>query len=335
MPKYDYTALDSRGKETKGSIEVGSQNEAIGRVKEMGLFPTKIIEADRVQEKSAAKKAKPAARAAGKKKGGALNLEIKIPGLGGGVKPKVLTTFTRQLATLVDAGLPLLRGLRVLEKQERNATLKRILGELALAIEGGSTFSEALAQHPKVFNRLFVNMVKAGELGGVLEVVLKRLAEFSEKAQKIKGKVKAALFYPVAVLIVAMGILTLLMVYVVPKFKEVFGGMDMTLPWFTSFVLAVSDIIKQHFLPTIGAVAVCVVIFLIIINKTKIGPLFLGQNQTQNAAHRAGHHQGVHLPVHAHARHARQQRRSDPAGVDDCEGDRRQRHHRQRRHQSA
>ena len=120
--------------------------------------------------------------------------------MGGTVKPKVLTAFTRQLATLVDAGLPLLRGLRVLEKQERSGALKKILGELALAIEGGSTFSEALAQHPKVFNRLFVNMVKAGELGGVLEVVLKRLAEFSEKAQKIKGKVKAALFYPVAVL---------------------------------------------------------------------------------------------------------------------------------------
>ena len=138
------------------------------------------------------------------------------------MKPKVLTTFTRQLATLVDAGLPLLRGLRVLEKQERNATLKGILGELALAIEGGSTFSEALAQHPKVFNRLFVNMVKAGELGGVLEVVLKRLAEFSEKAQKIKGKVKAAMFYPVAVLIVAVGIMILLMTFVIPRFQ---GGL--------------------------------------------------------------------------------------------------------------
>ena len=119
------------------------------------------------------------------------------------MKSKVLTTFTRQLATLVDAGLPLLRGLRVLEKQERNPTLKGIIGELALSIEGGSTFSEGLAQHPKVFNRLFVNMVKAGELGGVLEVVLNRLAEFMEKAQKIKGKVIAAMFYPVAVLVVA------------------------------------------------------------------------------------------------------------------------------------
>ncbi len=273
MPKYDYIALDSRGKETKGSIEVGSQNEAIGRVKEMGLFPTKIVEADRAQEKSAGKKAKAktVAKGGGKKKGGAMSLEIKIPGLSGRVKPKVLTTFTRQLATLVDAGLPLLRGLRVLEKQERNVTLKRIVGELALAIEGGSTFSEALAQHPKVFNRLFVNMVKAGELGGVLEVVLKRLAEFSEKAQKIKGKIKAALFYPVAVLFVAMGILVLLLTWVIPQFKEVFKGMDIKMPKFTLLVLAISDTVRTHFLPVLGGVAVAVVIFLVIIKKTKFG----------------------------------------------------------------
>ncbi|HZF01902.1 MAG TPA: type II secretion system F family protein [Methylomirabilota bacterium] len=270
MPKYEYVALDARGKETKGSIEAGSQNEAIGRVKDMQLFPTKIIEAEKVQPKA---KGKPAAKVAGKKggKGMSMNINIKIPGLSGRVKPKVLTTFTRQLATLVDAGLPLLRGLRVLEKQERNATLKGILGELALAIEGGSTFSEALAQHPKVFNRLFVNMVKAGELGGVLEVVLKRLAEFSEKAQKIKGKVKAALFYPVAVMIVAVGILILLMVFVVPKFRDVFSGQGMKLPWFTEFVFQVSNIIKNNILYTMGGVAVAVIIFLIIINKTKTG----------------------------------------------------------------
>ena len=274
MPKYEYVALDQKGNETKGSIEVASQNEAIGRVKEMGLFPTKISEAGKVQDKVAGKKVKgkAPAKAKGGKKGG-MQINIRIPGLGGGVKPKVLTTFTRQLATLVDAGLPLLRGLRVLEKQERNANLKKILGELSLSIEGGSTFSEGLAQHPKVFNKLFVNMVKAGELGGVLEVVLKRLAEFSEKAQKIKGKVKAALFYPIAVLIVATGIMILLMVFVVPKFKEVFAGMNMTLPWFTTFVLGISEMIKDHILETLGVAVVVVIIFLLIINKTKLGRL--------------------------------------------------------------
>jgi type IV pilus assembly protein PilC len=271
MPKYNYIALDNRGNETKGVIEVASQNEAIGRVKEMGLFPTKITEADKADKKVKGKDSKPAAKSksGARKKGGGMNINIQLPGMGG-VKPKVLTTFTRQLATLVDAGLPLLRGLRVLEKQERNPNLKRILGELATSIEGGSTFSEALAQHPKVFNKLFVNMVKAGELGGVLEVVLKRLAEFSEKAQKIKGKVKAALFYPVAVLVVAVGIMVLLMTFVVPKFKDVFGGMGIKLPTFTVIVLAISDIIKNNILATMGALAVAVVLFLLFI-KTKFG----------------------------------------------------------------
>ena len=272
MPKYSYVALDARGNETKGSIEVGSQNEAIGRVKEMGLFPTKITEAEK--EKAADKKKgkaapKPVAKGKGKSKGG-ININLSIPGFGGKVKPKVLTTFTRQLATLVDAGLPLLRGLRVLEKQERSPVLKRILGELATSIEGGSTFSEALAQHPKTFNKLFVNMVKAGELGGVLEVVLKRLAEFSEKAQKIKSKVKAALFYPSAVMIVAVGIMVLLLTFVVPKFKEVFAGMGVKMPGFTVFVLALSDVIKNNILATLGGIAVFVVIFLLFI-KTKFG----------------------------------------------------------------
>lgn len=273
MPKYNYVAMDSRGKETKGTIEVASQNEAIGRVKEMGLFPTKIVEIDKVKARADKKsKSKAAAKPGAKKKGGGVNINIKIPGLSGRVKTKVLTTFTRQLATLVDAGLPLLRGLRVLEKQERHPTLKSIIGELALAIEGGSTFSEALAQHPKVFNRLFVNMVKAGELGGVLEVVLTRLAEFMEKAQKIKGRVKSAMFYPIAVMLVAVGILTILLVKVIPKFQEVFEGMleGSQLPKFTRFVLAISNTVKDHFLVTVAVLFVLFIIFLLII-RTKIG----------------------------------------------------------------
>lgn len=267
MPKYSYVAMDQKGKEQKGTIEVASQNEAIGRVKEMGLFPTRIVEVDKVKEAPDKK-----ARVAGKKKRGGVNLNIQIPGLSGRVKSKVLTTFTRQLATLVDAGLPLLRGLRVLEKQEKNPTLKSKIADLALSIEGGSTFSEALAQHPKVFNRLYVNMVKAGELGGVLEVVLTRLAEFMEKAQKIKGKVIAAMFYPVAVLVVATVILLILMVKVVPSFKQVFEGMleGSQLPAFTRLVLGISEMIKDHILITSGIVAVFVIIFLLFI-RTKFG----------------------------------------------------------------
>lgn len=271
MPKFSYVAMDQKGKETKGTLEVATQSEAINRVKEMGLFPTKIVEVDKAKAKPQKSAGKPAGKAAGKKGKGGVNINIKIPGLGGGVKSKVLTTFTRQLATLVDAGLPLLRGLRVLEKQERNPTLKSIIADLALSIEGGSTFSEALAQHPKVFNRLFVNMVKAGELGGVLEVVLQRLSEFMEKAQKIKGKVVAAMFYPVAVLVVAVAILIILMIKVVPSFRTVFEGMGSgQLPAFTRLVLGISEAVKDHILQTSAGVAVFVIILMLFI-RTKFG----------------------------------------------------------------
>ena len=271
MPKFNYVAMDSRGKETKGTLEVANQNEAISRLKEMGYFPTKVIEAEKSKEKPDKKTKGAAADAKGKKKGG-FNINIRIPGLGGKVKPKVLTTFTRQLATLVDAGLPLLRGLRVLERQEKNPNLKKIIDDLSLAIEGGSTFSEGLAQHPKVFNRLYVNMVKAGELGGVLEVVLNRLSEFMEKAQKIRGKVKAAMFYPCAVMFVAVTILTILMVFVIPKFELVFKDMleGQSLPAFTDFVLSVSRAIAGHFVVALISI-VSFFIALKLFTRTRFG----------------------------------------------------------------
>lgn len=282
MPKFNYVAMDSRGKETKGTLEVANQNEAISRLKEMGYFPTRVVEAEK--PKKAAKGKKPGKAAGGKGGGLKKEINIQIPGFSG-VKTKQLTTFTRQLATLVDAGLPLLRGLRVLQKQEKNVTLRNALGDLAFSIEGGSTFSEALAQHPKIFNRLFVSMVKAGELGGVLEVVLNRLAEFMEKAQKIKGKVIAAMFYPVAVMTVAVIILAILMIFVVPKFKEIFGDMmdGADLPGFTNFVLMISDTIKAYTIvfpqwaggfpmpgPVIIGIIVVVILFKVLA-KTKFG----------------------------------------------------------------
>jgi type IV pilus assembly protein PilC len=271
MPKYNYVAMDARGSRTKGTLEVNSQNEAIGRIRDMGLFPTDVVE-DKGGGKTAEAGSKKSAKKSGGK-GGALNFEIKIPGLSGRVKSKVLTTFTRQLSTLVQAGLPLLRGLRVLQKQEKNVTLRNILGELGTAIEGGSTFSEALAQHPKVFNRLFVNMVKAGEIGGVLEVVLRRLSEFMEKAQKIKGKVIAAMFYPCAVITVATGIMAILMIIVIPKFKDVFSGTltnGKSLPQFTLIVLGISDAIRLHIVRTLIILVICIILFQIAIH-TKLG----------------------------------------------------------------
>lgn len=277
MPTFSYTAMDAKGKETKGELHVANQNEALTRLKEMGYFPTKVVEVEKSKAKGDGKGKKGKGKdkdkkAKGKGKGGGMEIKIKIPFLSGKVNTKSLTTFTRQLATLVDAGLPLLRGLRVLGKQEKNPTLKDTIEELAVAIEGGSTFSESLAGHPKVFNKLFVNMVKAGELGGVLEVTLTRLAEFAEKAEKIKGKVKAAMFYPMSVMVVAVGIVGILMTFVVPKFEAIFADMlgDEGLPAFTKLVLDISNIIKSNVLATMGSVAALVTVFKLAI-KTKIG----------------------------------------------------------------
>ena len=243
MAKFQYEALDTKtGKTERGELPANSQAEALARLQEMGLAPTKCEEA-KAEPKKGKGKAKKKARKKGKK--GAMQLEINI---GAAVNEKTLTIFTRQLAQLTSAGLPLLSGLTVLARQEKNQTLKRVLGELAEVIEGGGTFSEGLAQHPKVFNKLFVSMVKAGELGGVLEVVLDRLAQFMEKAMRIKGKVKAAMFYPIAVLIVAIVIMAILLIFVIPKFKDVFGDLtgDDGLPEFTQFVLDISDTVKEN-----------------------------------------------------------------------------------------
>tara|TARA_Y100000780_G_scaffold52982_1_gene45221 strand:- start:1906 stop:3189 length:1284 start_codon:yes stop_codon:yes gene_type:complete len=271
MATFQYEAVNTKsGKTEKGELPAASQAEALARLQEMGLTPLKLEQA-----KAASKKTK---RAKGKKgaKKGIGQMQISIPGMGGRVKEKILTIFTRQLAQLTSAGLPLLTGLKVLEKQEKDATLRRVLGELSEVIEGGGTFSEGLAQHPKVFNKLFVSMVKAGELGGVLEVVLDRLAMFMEKAMKIKGKVKAAMFYPIAVLVVAVVIMGILLVFVIPKFKDVFADMlgKDGLPAFTELVLSISDTVRLNATGTMCGVFACFFTFSMI-GRTNFGRYIL------------------------------------------------------------
>jgi len=167
------------------------------------------------------------------------------------VSGKVLMIFTRQLATLIDAGLPLLRSLTVLAKQEKDLVLRNTINALADGVQGGSTFSEAMAQHPRIFNKLYINMVKAGELGGVLELVLNRLAEFQEKAQKVKNKVVAAMAYPVIVLIIAVVIMLFLLAFIVPKFEQIFRDMlnGRPLPSITVWVINASNVVKAMFMP--------------------------------------------------------------------------------------
>src|SRR5437016_1834346 len=259
MPRFTYVALESRGQESTGLVEAASTNEAIGQLRRAGHFPTNVYEEGKGggRDGKAAKRAAKAARVVQpreKRKGIVLFQRKKI-------KPKVMMIFTRQLATLIDAGLPLLRGLNVLAKQERDPVLKGTINKLADSVQGGSTFSEGLAQHPRIFNDLYVNMVKAGELGGVLEVVLTRLAEFQEKAQKIKNKVVAAMVYPMIVLVLALGIMTFLLVFIVPRFEAIFHDMlgDKPLPGITLFVIGISQFMQNHWAILLGAVVAIIV----------------------------------------------------------------------------
>src|SRR5438046_1161141 len=255
MARYNYVALDAKGQEATGLVEAGSTNEAIGQLRQAGYFPTSVYEEaaagrdGKVARRRAAKMAR-VARPRGKTS--IVLFQRKK------VKPKVLMIFTRQLATLIDAGLPLLRSLNVLEKQERDTVLKNTINKLADAVQGGNTFSDALALHPRIFDDLYVNMVKAGEVGGVLELVLNRLAEFQEKAAKIKNKVVAAMVYPIIVMTMALAIMGFLLVVIVPTFETIFHDMlgHKPLPAVTQFVIGLSKAVKDHGLVLLGAVIV-------------------------------------------------------------------------------
>jgi type IV pilus assembly protein PilC len=263
MPKFNYVAMDTKGKEITGVLETDNTTAAIGRIREMGYFPTNVTEVGKEKKpaKGASAAAPGGAAKTSAKKGGEGKKSINLMLGGGKVKSKVLTAFTRQLATLIDAGLPLLRGLDVLRKGEKHPTLKRTVGLLAEAVEGGSTFSEALAQHPKIFTKLYVNMVRAGEAGGVLDVTLSRLADFQEKAQKIKNKVVSAMVYPTVVIVVALTIVIFLMAVIVPKFQDIFKdlGNGEALPGLTLLVMGMSNVVlHQGWIVAIAVVALIV-----------------------------------------------------------------------------
>ena len=247
MPLFAYTAVDAQGKTHQGTVEANSAADAAAAIKKQGRFPTNIAETS----------------AAAKPKGKGFSFSFSMGGGSGTgkVPAKVLTVFTRQLSTLISAGLPLLRSLRTLSKQEKNVNLKKIMGILAESVEGGTTFSEALSQHPKAFNKLYVNMVKAGELGGVLEVVLTRLAEFAEKSQRIRGKVTSAMVYPLVVLTIAVVIVAFLMLFIVPKFEAIFKDMlgGRPLPIITQIIMDLSRFIQGNFILIAVALVVLVV----------------------------------------------------------------------------
>ena len=241
MANFEYIALDAKGEETTGSISASNEADAIAQLRKGGLYPTQVAPAGKGGVSGTAKRrAKKGAKAKGK----------AGTGVGGRIKGKVLMIFTRQLATLVDSGLPLLRGLSVLGKQEKNKVMAGTINHLADAVAGGSTFSESLGQHPRIFDKLYVNMVKAGELGGVLELVLIRLAEYQEKAQKLKNRIVSAMVYPIIVIVIAIAILIFLMAVIVPRFERIFAEMlgDKPLPKITQVVIAISRFVQDNLL---------------------------------------------------------------------------------------
>ena len=278
MATFQYIAKDSSGQEKRGMVEAGDRSGAIAAIRAQGLMPTALgeVKGGGAAAKPAASKKAASAKKPAKKGGGLGSKEIHIslpkflrPSR---VKAKDLTAFTRQLATLVNAGLPLLRCIEVLKKQKMAPAMSDCLDGISENIAGGGTFSDALTAYPKIFDNLYVNMVKAGEAGGVLEVVLNRLAEFAEKAQKIKNKVKGAMIYPSVVLFAAIGITAFLLVTVIPKFQQVFndilGGAE--LPAVTEFVMGISDFVQNNGLQILIGVAAIVVVYKVF-GKTPFG----------------------------------------------------------------
>ncbi len=229
MPVYVFEAMSPSGSEVKEEIEASSNADAIAKIRAKGYFPTKI------REKAAKKQTKKKAGEAEETQ--ALAPKRKMPFSLGGVAKKQLVTFTRQLSTLQDAGLPILRSLQILEQQQKPGLLKAVIGGVADEVESGSSLSEAMANYPKAFDKLYVNMINAGEAGGVLDIILARLADFMEKAQRLKKKVIGAMIYPAVVISIAVLIVTGIMIFVIPQFEEIFNDFDVELPAVTVFLL--------------------------------------------------------------------------------------------------
>jgi type IV pilus assembly protein PilC len=255
MATYKFEAMDTSGGEVKDSIEASNEEEAQQKIRQMGYFVTRLTEVATKKKKDKAKKGE-----GRRKKGKVMTI--------GGVSTKQLVTFTRQFSTLQDAGLPVLRSLKILEGQMKPGSLKNALIDVVDDVESGSTLSEAFGKHPKCFDRLYVNMVKAGEAGGALEVILRRLAEFKEKAQSLARRIKGAMVYPCVVIFVAVAILSFIMIFIIPKFEKIFEDFRMKLPWITEMLIAVSRwFVRFWYVLPLFPVAIWLILKLIRLNR--------------------------------------------------------------------
>jgi type IV pilus assembly protein PilC len=244
MMEYVYEALDRSGKQIKGTMDATSDEVIVEKLRDMGFYPLRVS---------------PHRAKHGSK------VEITawpvLKWIFQRIKTRHIMTFTRQLATLIDAGLPIMRSLAILREQVESAMFKDRIRAMVSDIESGASLSEAMAKHPRVFDKLYVNMVRAGEIGGVLEAVLNKVAEFLEKREALKSKVKSAMMYPFVVMCLAGGIVTFILLTIVPKFQGIFGQLGGTLPRPTQLLIDLSDILVHETWILCVAIALIVMIF--------------------------------------------------------------------------
>ncbi len=218
MPYYAYTAIDRNGKQVKAVAEAENEALLLAQLREASMRPLELKET----------------RAPGKK------------AFKGKVKPKAIVVFSRQFATMIDAGIPILRCLDILHSQCKDPALKPALAQVTTDVKGGATLADALSRHPDVFNKLYVNMIRAAELGGILDTILDRLSGFLEYEAAVKSKIKSAMMYPVLVLIFSQLMLFVLFSFVLPKFKDIFSGMNVKMPTMTAFLFGVGDFMSAY-----------------------------------------------------------------------------------------
>ena len=238
MAKFSWQGKDRSGKTLKGDMEAPSEAIVRAQLRRQGVAATKV-----------------------KARGKGMDLEIKIPGMEPKVTTKDLVIFTRQFATMIDAGLPLIQCLDILSNQQPNVTFKRNLLTIKEDVEAGSTFADALRKHPKAFDELFVNLVAAGEVGGILDTILNRLATYIEKSMKLKKQVKSAMTYPTTIVGIATVVIGVILVFVIPAFEKMFADFGSALPMPTQIVISISNFIQSYILVIIGGFILTVFIF--------------------------------------------------------------------------
>lgn len=259
MAVFRWQGVSPKGETIGGEMEAPTRDAVLARLRSQRIqpLPNKI-----------------------KERGKGLDRDLAIPGFGDGVKPKDIVVFTRQLGTMIDAGLPIVQCLDILAEQSDNKAFRKIVRQLKEEVESGSTFTETLKKHPKVFDELFINMIAAGEVGGILDTILQRLSEYLEKSMKLKAKIKGAMIYPATIVTVAVGVTGVLLIWVIPVFAELFSSFGQDLPAPTQFVINLSNFTIAYF-PYIVATFVAIVVFIRQTYKTENGRLRIDQMMLQ------------------------------------------------------